>query len=205
MHSYKLHMSLRSPFARRVRLLLEELGVAYEPVTVDVFVPPQWFLQVNPLARVPALELPTGEIIADSNQIVAYFKEAHPAHALFNTQGVRPARALNWSGLATGAMDWTVTWFLESLKAPGMRDEDTLTEAEGAVVRAFAFFNEELRGNQKFLAGTQIGVWDLDLGAAYGYSKFRMKHAVEGHFPELEMYFQRLMTRDSFKKTVPPS
>lgn len=126
MNKFKLHMSVRSPFARRARLLLEELGVSYEPAIVDVFVPPKWFLEVNPLARVPALELPTGEIIADSNQIVAYMKEMYPTHPIFTGNGTRLARTLHWSGLATGAMDWTVTWFLESLKPAGMRDEATL-------------------------------------------------------------------------------
>lgn len=72
-------------------------------------------------------------------------------------------------------------------------------------MRAFAFFDDELRGSEAYLAGANVGLWDLDLGAAYAYAKFRMKNSVEGRFSALEAYLTRLMTRSSFQKTVPPA
>lgn len=48
-----------SVYVRIVRLTLEEKGVAYDLVPVDVFAPggpPQWYLQHHPFGRIPAFE-----------------------------------------------------------------------------------------------------------------------------------------------------
>ena len=62
---HTLYLSLRSPFARRIRLALEELGVPYDVETVDVFNLPPAYDAINPLRRVPVLKTPEGTLIID--------------------------------------------------------------------------------------------------------------------------------------------
>ena len=62
----------------KARLLLAQLGVAYERVPVDIFAGESTtadYLERNPAGRTPALELDSGETIAESNAILLYLGE----------------------------------------------------------------------------------------------------------------------------------
>ena len=66
-----------SPFVRKVRLCLQEKGLDYKLETVMPFTPPQWYLEINPLGRIPALK--DGDCtLADSSVICQYLEEAYP-------------------------------------------------------------------------------------------------------------------------------
>src|SRR5258708_300635 len=86
----KLFMSLRSPFARRVRLALARLDIEHEEEIVDVFNPPAHFLAANPLGLVPTLVGQGGFLVSDSSMILE----------LVHSQTGRV--------LSTGAAEWPV-------------------------------------------------------------------------------------------------
>lgn len=67
----RLYASAPSPFARKVRIALIELGLA-DRVTVVNTVPVEdaGYRAVNPLGKIPALELDDGTIIPDSLVII---------------------------------------------------------------------------------------------------------------------------------------
>ena len=65
----------------KARLLLAQLGLAYERVPVDIFAgesTSQAFREKNPAGRTPVLELDSGETIAESNAILLYLGEGTP-------------------------------------------------------------------------------------------------------------------------------
>lgn len=66
-----------SPFVRKVRLCLLEKGLEYQLETVMPFTPPQWYLELNPLGRIPALK-DDDYTLADSSVICQYLEEAYP-------------------------------------------------------------------------------------------------------------------------------
>ena len=74
----RLHDYAASGNCFKVRLLLALLGVDYERVPVDIFagdtLTPE-FERLNPLRETPALELDSGETIAQSNAILWYLTE----------------------------------------------------------------------------------------------------------------------------------
>jgi len=65
----------------KVRLLLTQLGIAFEYVTVDILAgetrTPE-FLAINPNGRIPTVILNDGTVLAESNAILFYFAEATP-------------------------------------------------------------------------------------------------------------------------------
>jgi len=65
----------------KVRILLAQLGVSYERVTVDLFAGetrrPE-HLARNPDGRVPVLELDSGELLPESAAIMLYLAEGTP-------------------------------------------------------------------------------------------------------------------------------
>ena len=65
----------------KVRLLLTQLGIPFERQEIRLRMSREAaaeFRKVNPLGRVPALELDTGEVLAESNAILCYFAEGTP-------------------------------------------------------------------------------------------------------------------------------
>lgn len=202
MEKLTLFMSLRSPFARRIRLLLEELQVDYEAEVLDVFNPPASFLAINPLGRVPVLRLSTGEAIVDSTEIFQFLKQRHSSHALFSNQGASEARLRNITGLALGIMEYAVAAFLEAQRPQALRSAAAGEDFVGSIDRALKSLCFGIRG--KYLLGSGISAWDLDLGSALGYCDLRLGTALVDRYPELRKYLERLEERPSFKKTAPP-
>src|SRR5258706_6585763 len=81
----KLYQTFLSPFPTRVRLLLYAKGIDME------FVEPPGihdgsdkgdYLTINPLGRVPALELDDGRVLPESEVICEYLEDVHPTPTL---------------------------------------------------------------------------------------------------------------------------
>ncbi|OMJ07860.1 Glutathione S-transferase omega-1 [Smittium culicis] len=63
-------------------LALREAKVPYEQVDIDLENKPEWYSQVNPSLKVPALRLTTGEILVESMLITEYVADQHPESLL---------------------------------------------------------------------------------------------------------------------------
>jgi glutathione S-transferase len=76
-----LYDAARCPFCARVRIMLAEKGVDYEPVEIDLDDRPAWIYGKNPLGRVPVLE-EGSFVLPESAVILEYLEERHPEPAL---------------------------------------------------------------------------------------------------------------------------
>ena len=92
--SVKLYSYFRSSAAYRVRIALNLKGLPYEMVSIHLTKDggqqrkPE-FVAINPQKRVPALELPGGEVLTQSLAIIEYLDDIHPEPPLL------PADALD--------------------------------------------------------------------------------------------------------------
>src|ERR671932_810905 len=77
-----LYDAARCPFAARVRLVLAEKQIPYEPVEIDLDDRPAWLYDKNPAGRVPVLEEDDGLVLPESRVIVEYLDERFPEPAL---------------------------------------------------------------------------------------------------------------------------
>ena len=66
------------PFAERVRIVVALLGVEHDVKTIDVYDPPDWFLRLSPLGKVPLL-LHDGAALVESTAIGEYLVEVFGA------------------------------------------------------------------------------------------------------------------------------
>ncbi|OLY82124.1 Glutathione S-transferase omega-1 [Smittium mucronatum] len=66
------------PFAHRVVLALVEAKVPYENFEIDLSNKPDWYAEVNPALKVPAMRLPSGELMVESFLLVEYIAEKYP-------------------------------------------------------------------------------------------------------------------------------
>jgi len=73
----------RCPYCARVRLVLVEKGIDYEPVVIDLSDRPAWVYELNRSGRVPILE-EDEFVLPESDMIMAYLEERYPEPALLN-------------------------------------------------------------------------------------------------------------------------
>lgn len=65
------------PFVQRASIVLKHKAIEHEIVYIDLAVPPEWFLKISPLKKVPLLVI--GEhVIFESSVINEYLDEAYP-------------------------------------------------------------------------------------------------------------------------------
>jgi maleylacetoacetate isomerase len=94
----KLYSYFRSSAAYRVRIALNFKGLPYEMVPIHLTKDggrqhtPE-FRAINPQARVPALELPGGEVLTQSLAIIEYLEDIHPEPPLLPADSLGRAKS----------------------------------------------------------------------------------------------------------------
>ncbi len=118
-----------SPFVRRVAVSLRLLGLPFEHRNWSVDRDFELIRQFNPLGRVPALVLPDGESLIDSNAILDFLDDrVGPERALLPPSGDGRRRALHITSLALGAADKSILLFDETLYGPEEKSITSRTE-----------------------------------------------------------------------------
>jgi glutathione S-transferase len=95
----KLYDGGRAPNPRRVRVFLAEKGITIplEPVDIGQMAhKSDAYAAVNPLQRVPALQLDDGTVITESIAICRYFEAQQPEPALFGRGAKEMALVEMW-------------------------------------------------------------------------------------------------------------
>ncbi len=99
-----LYGKFLSPYVRRVGVSLNILGIAFERSIISAIDDESKREAVNPVGRVPALRLESGEILVDSAAILDHYDElVGPNLALIPTAGNSRRTALQLLAVATGA------------------------------------------------------------------------------------------------------
>lgn len=202
-----LYMSLRSPFARRVRLALLENGVSFKEVVCDVFHPTEELLRVNPLARVPAVKLASGDVIIDSNYILNLFYKDSNSELYPETQE-QLQQMLYWSSLAVGLAEKVVEFYLETLRPAEKRDEEIFSEYRAIKTRVIAQLEKHLSEKERVPGGAifiaqKLTQADLDFGTALTYLSLRDSTKWRDEAPTCASYLDQLEAREHFRKTKP--
>lgn len=86
-----LYDAHRCPYCARVRIVLAEKGLEYEPVIVDLDDRPAWIYEKNPLGKVPVLE-EDGFVLPESAVIMEYLEERYPEPPLWPADPAERAR-----------------------------------------------------------------------------------------------------------------
>ena len=92
----RLYDHLFSGNGYKVRLLLTQMGVAFERIELDIMkgeTRTAEFLRKNPNGRIPVLELENGELLPESNAILFYLADGTP---FLPADRFQRAQALQW-------------------------------------------------------------------------------------------------------------
>ena len=201
----RLLSSPTSPYARKVRMTLIEKGLA-DQVTVDAAVPlgtaeeAAAVRRVNPLAKIPALVLDTGEALYDSPVICEYLDSLGTGPTLLPAEGPARWTALRRQALGDGVADAAFNIVMEHRRPEAQRSTEWLDRWARAVHGAADALEQELAHGA---LGFDLGA--IALSAAFGYLDFRLPQIDwRAGRPRLTEAFAELAARPSFVATAPP-
>ncbi len=195
-----------APFAgtrgSRVRWILEEAGVKYEHVSVDVRTGEQ--KHPDHVARhahglVPAVELDGGVRLIESAAICMHVADTNPAAKLAPAVGtVERAQWYQWIVYAPATLDEAMIGYLfhTSILPADKRKAEVVDRGRAVWAIAAPFISRALEGNE-YLVGNRFTAADVVLGYDIGIAG--RTGLLEGH-PTLAAYAQRLASRPAFQK-----
>jgi glutathione S-transferase len=192
----KLLFAPTSPFARKVRIAAGELGFA-DLITLEKVNP--WtdvrLRALNPLGKVPTLELPDGSVLFESTVICDYLDGLGPRRLLVPDQDPERSQVLLVQGIADGAMTAVGRLFADEQRPTIERSE--LLMRRFTVTRDAALDWLERRC---FRSTPQLG--EIAVAAYLGYLDFRWP---EGDWrssrPRLAAWFDTFNERPSMRST----
>ena len=194
-----------SPFARIVRVALIETGLdtRVRKQTVDLYTPDSAVIPLNPVARVPTLELDDGTVLTESSLILAWIDAQHGGAPLLPRDGSDNWRILSEMGTAWGLMDGIVAWS-RALRPPENERAPRVIAWESLRVNRIADRLEQAVGQGAYTRPA-LDAAQIVLGAALGWVEPR--HPVwpwrQGR-PNLSAWADRIHARPSFQATIPP-
>src|SRR5258706_4834930 len=101
----KLIGSLPSPYTRKVRIVLAEKKIDYDFEIDNPWKADARAAKLNPLGKVPVLELDDGRTLFDSRVIVGFLDNASPISRLVPSENPDRLQTLRWEALADGGLD----------------------------------------------------------------------------------------------------
>ncbi|HXH88753.1 MAG TPA: glutathione S-transferase family protein [Gaiellaceae bacterium] len=172
----RLHDFGPSANCYKVRLLLAQLGLAYERVPVDIFAgdsQTEAYRAKNPAGRTPVLELENGETLAESGAILLYLAEGTD---FLPVERFGRARAAQWLFFEQNLLEpnvGTARFWLLTGRAEG--NEAVLEKAQTMGRAALGILDSHL-GRNEFLLGERYSVADIGL---YGYTHVARESGVD--------------------------
>lgn len=156
----KLFTFATSPYARKVRMMLEFKGVAFEPIERCYSLDRKEDLRAaNPRAEVPTLVLDT-RTIADSSIICEYVEEEFPAPPLFPPDPYERARMRSIEDLCDRAFDAVTYGYWMSMLRKDAPEAIAMSEAARAEFSQLLARLEAELGERDFFCGN-VSVADL--------------------------------------------
>jgi len=195
----KLHWSPRSPFVRKVMIVLHETGQLADVDCVRTVVamtspPGSEILSDNPLGKIPTLVLDDGSCLFDSRVICDYLDQRAGSRLLPDAERLRHLR---WQALGDG-----VTETLLLLRTELQRDpphEGLVENYRRKLAASFAAIEAET----DTLDSVPFGLGHIALICAIGQLDFRFgKSRRREAFPRLSQWAARLAERPSIAATA---
>lgn len=193
-----------SVYVRIARMALEEKGIDYELVPLDIFAAegiPAWYLELHPFGRIPAFEH-DGFRLFETNAIARYIDEAFDGPALQPADARGRARMGQMTGMldayAYRAMVWDVAVErLEKAEPDEALIADGLRQAE-TVLRVLT----SLKAPGPWLLGDQVTLADLHAAPIIAYFlKVAEGQKRLAQFADIHAWWGRIAARVSFAKT----
>ena len=190
-----------TPNGRKVSILLEELGIAYEAHAVDIGTGQQHepeFLKIAPNNRIPAIvDRDTGLTLMESGAIMLYLGQKHGRFICEGDEYWRMMEWLMWQMGGLGPMLGQVHHFVKYNKGTSEYAEERYSkEAQ----RLYRVLNTRLE-SRDFIAGTGKGQYSIaDMASWPWISRFEWQEIDLNDYPNVRDWYVRIAERPAVQK-----
>lgn len=187
-----LRYSAASPYARKIRIAAELLGLAsqIEIVAANTADPNDTLRQQNPLGKIPTLILDDGTALYDS-RVIADYLDHLGGGKLIPTDAVRRFDVLRLQALGDGINDAALLIRYEvASRPPELRHPATIELQQGKIDRALAALEAAPPSGP-------VDIGQIAVACALGYLDLRFEGAWRAGHPKLVAWLDR------FEKETP--
>ncbi len=199
----RLHITLTSPYARMVRIVIREKGLEdrVEEVVARTRTPGSPYYAINPSGRVPCLILPDGKAMEDSALICDYLDnlDGHPALA-------RPRGADRWEfavieARARSTIDGLAVLIRERYRPENERSPGVIAHEVARAKRLLAIWDGA--ANDPVLTGP-LNYIQMLIACIAEIADRAPELDVAAQWPRLSARAAEISRRPSFVATAPP-
>ncbi|MEL7190515.1 MAG: glutathione S-transferase family protein [Pseudomonadota bacterium] len=196
-----------SPFMRKVAAVCLEKDVPFEIEAVDVFNPPEWFLEISPVKLIPVMRdrsISTEGVagtIADSSAIAGYIEKKHPTPALYPEEPYLHGRALFLEeyGDNTLARSTGLGIFRPIFFAAMQGKEPDLEKARASLAEGLPPLLDYLDttlGDAEFFAGDAVSIADITITCCFMQASLVANMPLD-NWPRFKAHFEAMSARPS--------
>lgn len=196
----KLHGFSMSPNTRRVRVMLEECGEAYDFVDVDLMTAEHKgdaYRALNPTARVPTL-VDGDFVLWESNAILEYLAAKHPETKLGPATPRETGEIARWTFMNAAHLSPNIARiFAHTIRLPPeKRIAQIADEGRAEVDRSLVALDAALAGREHLLGRVTIA----DISIAPTLSAAPMLAIDLARYPNVVAWYARMSARPAYKK-----
>lgn len=200
-----LYSDDRAPNPRRVRIFLMEKAIEVETRTVDILKGEHKsaeFTRLNPLCRLPVLQLDDGTIITESVAICRYFEELNPEPPLMGKDRMDRVKVEMWQRQVEFVLLWPAAQVMRHLVPALAVIEDPQVPDWGKaniprVHQAFGWLDDVLT-DQRYIAGDDYTIADITALCAIDFVRFA-KIEISPEHKNLTHWYNEVSSRPSAK------
>lgn len=197
----ELYLNATSPYARLVRIVLMEKGLA-DAVTLkwcDPWADDADLLKANPAGRIPALVTEEGTTLSESLLIAVYLDSVSPDKPMIPQDSL--GDVLHLAGLGQNLMDAAFTTVIARKHYGNEIDDSELGQRRSrAIQRLLKQLDRELGEKQR---ASTINLGEIAIAVALDYLAFRLPEvSLEEEYPQLQAWHAGVTARASFQQTA---
>jgi glutathione S-transferase len=195
----------RSPFTRRVAITLNIYGMPFEQRPLSGFGDRAEVRASNPLGRIPALVLDTGEALIDSDAIIDHLDEVHGRErALTPAAGADRRAVLKVAAMMMGACEKCLHAAYERNHHPPEKVhqpwiDDCIAQATSALRAVEAMVEER----QPYLLLGRLTQADVTAAVAERLARLGLRIDTDAQMPRLRALTARLAEQSAFQVSEP--
>ena len=196
-----LYYTQRSPYARKVRIILAEKQLPCELKETDINNKSKEFLSLSPIGKVPVLVDENGLVFWDSTLIVEYLDETYPQPGFYPGDRIERLCCRQGEELADNLIDNVVGLWYETRKG-NQADVGTQAKYQSSINRVLGVFEQKLTVSAYLFNETPSAV-DVAAISGLGYYSLRFGNNWQQEYPKLSQWFEVLHQRQSVYSTMP--
>ena len=185
-----LYDAARCPYCARVRILLAEKDIPYDPVEIDLDDRPAWIYEKNPKGRVPVLEEDGGFVLPESRVIMEYLEERFPEPSFLPADPAERALARLWLERHDDLTDPYYDLYRERSGSSPEKVHAELARLDAALAK------------RPWLSGSAYGLADIGYVPWVLRSETRLGLDVRGQHPALAEWLERLERRPAIAAEI---